>query len=118
MAPGSRRDGYEPSMRDRVRALMAPATVGVGSAALSGTARAADTGDTGGRSHHDGVLVTLDGGSQWTVTGTSYLSRLTLSADSAVTAPAGSTVSMAVDGEPTAIEPGGDYSGAITIGVG
>jgi hypothetical protein len=63
------------------------------------------------------VLVTLDGGSQWTVTGTSYLSRLTLSADSAVTAPAGSTVSMTVDGEPTAIEPGGDYSGAITISV-
>ncbi|MFE2062472.1 hypothetical protein ACFXDH_08695 [Streptomyces sp. NPDC059467] len=67
---------------------------------------------------NNGVVVTLDGGSQWTVTGTSYLSRLTLSADSAVAAPAGSTVSMTVDGEPTAIEPGGDYSGAITVTVG
>ncbi|MFG2962000.1 hypothetical protein ACGFZS_01835 [Streptomyces sp. NPDC048288] len=66
---------------------------------------------------NNGVLVTLTGGSEWTVTGTSYLSRLTLSADSAVTAPAGSTVSMTVDGEPTAIEPGGDYSGAITLTV-
>ncbi|MEU9451553.1 hypothetical protein [Streptomyces sp. NPDC048277] len=66
---------------------------------------------------NNGVVVTLDSGSQWTVTGTSYLSRLTLSADSAVTAPAGSTVSMTVDGEPTAIEPGGDYSGAITLTV-
>ncbi|RPE44230.1 hypothetical protein EDD90_7466 [Streptomyces sp. Ag109_O5-1] len=66
---------------------------------------------------NNGVVVTLDGGSQWTVTGTSYLSRLTLSADSAVAAPAGSTVSMTVDGEPTAIEPGGDYSGAITLTV-
>ncbi|MFJ9565008.1 hypothetical protein ACIRQQ_33860 [Streptomyces fuscichromogenes] len=67
---------------------------------------------------NNGVVVTLDGGSQWTVTAASYLSRLTLSADSTVTAPAGSTVSMTVDGEPAAIEPGGDYSGAITIGVG
>ncbi|MFD4600909.1 hypothetical protein ACFWPQ_23145 [Streptomyces sp. NPDC058464] len=67
---------------------------------------------------NNGVLVTLTGGSRWTVTGTSYLSRLTLSADSSVTAPAGSTVTMTVDGEPTAIEPGGDYSGAIAVGVG
>ncbi|MEU9347053.1 hypothetical protein AB0D74_38215 [Streptomyces sp. NPDC048278] len=66
---------------------------------------------------NNGVLVTLTAGSAWTVTGTSYLSRLTLSADSAVTAPAGSTVSMTVDGEPAAIEPGGDYSGAITLTV-
>ncbi|MFJ3302124.1 hypothetical protein ACIPSA_03175 [Streptomyces sp. NPDC086549] len=63
----------------------------------------------------NGVLVTLDGGSEWTVTGTSYLSRLTLSADSAVTAPAGSTLLMTVDGAPATVEPGGDYSGAITL---
>lgn len=67
---------------------------------------------------NNGVLVTLDAGSEWTVTGTSYLSRLTLSADSAVTAgPTGGTVAMTVDGVLTAVEPGGDYSGAITLTV-
>ncbi|MFJ8493515.1 hypothetical protein ACIRBZ_34995 [Streptomyces sp. NPDC094038] len=67
---------------------------------------------------NNGVLVALTAGAEWTVTRTSYLGRPTLSADSAVTAPAGSTVSMAVDGEPAAIEPGGDHSGAITLTVG
>jgi len=66
---------------------------------------------------NNGVLVTLGGGSEWTVAGTSYLSRLSLSADSAVIAPGGDAVSMTVDGVPTVIEPGGDYSGAITLGV-
>ncbi|MFD4501921.1 hypothetical protein [Streptomyces sp. NPDC058457] len=67
---------------------------------------------------NNGVVVTLAGGSRWTATGTSYLSRLTLSADSSVTASGGGAVTMTVDGEPTAIEPGGDYSGAIAVGVG
>ncbi|WP_460065257.1 hypothetical protein [Streptomyces sp. YKOK-I1] len=66
---------------------------------------------------NNGVLVTLTSGSVWTVTGTSYLSVLTLDADSSVTAPDGGTVTMTVDGTPTEPEPGRTYRGAITLSV-
>jgi len=65
---------------------------------------------------NNGVLVTLGSGSSWTVTGTSYLSRLTLAADATVTGPhKHSAVSMTVDGTATTITPGNTYTGAITI---
>ncbi|MFJ8104859.1 hypothetical protein [Streptomyces sp. NPDC096132] len=66
---------------------------------------------------NNGVLVTLAGGSAWTVTGTSCLSSLTLDADSAVTAPDGGPVTMMVDGTPTVLAPGRTYTGAITLSV-
>nr|WP_275424797.1 hypothetical protein [Streptomyces sp. SID13726] len=66
---------------------------------------------------NNGVLVTLGTGSTWTVTGTSYLSSLTLASDAAVTAPSGKTVSLTVGGTATAIEAGKTYSGALTLTV-
>jgi hypothetical protein len=64
---------------------------------------------------NNGVIVTLTGGSNWTVTGTSYLTALTLDATSAVTGSPGGKVTMTVDGTPTAITPGGSYTGAIVL---
>jgi hypothetical protein len=67
---------------------------------------------------NNGVIVQLNSGSTWTVTGTSYLTRLTLAADAAVGAASGKSVTMTVDGTQTAIEAGGAYSGAIVLTVG
>jgi hypothetical protein len=63
---------------------------------------------------NNGVIVTLKNGSCWTVTGTSYLTGLSLDEDSALVAPAGHTVSMTVGGVDTSIVPG-TYSGAIVL---
>ncbi|MFE2516632.1 hypothetical protein [Streptomyces mirabilis] len=67
---------------------------------------------------NNGVIVQLNSGSTWTVTGTSYLTRLTLAADAVVGAVSGKSVTMTVDGTQTAIEAGGAYSGAIVLTVG
>jgi hypothetical protein len=64
---------------------------------------------------NNGVIVTLTVGSNWTVTGTSYLTALTLDATSTVTGSRGGKVTMTVDGTPTAITPGGSYTGAIVL---
>jgi hypothetical protein len=64
---------------------------------------------------NNGVIVTLTGGSNWTVTGTSYLTALTLDATSAVTGSRGGNVTMTVNGTPTAVTPGGSYTGAIVL---
>jgi hypothetical protein len=66
---------------------------------------------------NNGVLVVLANGSNWTVTGTSYLTSLDVAADAAVTAPAGHTLTMTVDGVPTDIVPGNIYTGAIVLTV-
>jgi hypothetical protein len=66
---------------------------------------------------NNGVIVQLDSGSTWTVTGTSYLTRLSLAADAAVRAPLGGSVTMTVDGTTTAVTPGRTYTGAITLTV-
>ncbi|MGI5459974.1 hypothetical protein ACQEWB_43810 [Streptomyces sp. CA-249302] len=66
---------------------------------------------------NNGVLVTLGAGSTWTVTGTSYLSSLTLASDASVTAPSGKTVTLTVDGTTTAIKAGSTYTGALTLTV-
>jgi hypothetical protein len=66
---------------------------------------------------NNGVIVTLTNGAKWTVTGTSYLSKLSVGADASVTAPAGRTVSMTVNGNPTTIVPGGTYTGDINLTV-
>ena len=67
---------------------------------------------------NNGAIVKLNSGSAWTVTGTSYLTGLTLASDAAVKAPRGRTVTMTVDGTTTAITAGKSYTGAITLTVG
>ncbi|MEV6498424.1 hypothetical protein [Streptomyces prunicolor] len=66
---------------------------------------------------NNGVIVTLGSGSTWTVTGTSYLSALTLASDASVTAPTGKTVTLKVNGTTTAIKAGGSYTGALALTV-
>jgi hypothetical protein len=67
---------------------------------------------------NNGVIVQLNSGSTWTVTGTSHLTRLTVATDAALRAANGKAVTMTVDGTQGAIEAGGDYSGAIVLTVG
>jgi hypothetical protein len=67
---------------------------------------------------NNGVIVKLDGGSAWKVTGTSYLTKLVIASGAAVTAPRGRTVSLTVDGAATPITPGSTYSGALVLTVG
>jgi hypothetical protein len=67
---------------------------------------------------NNGVIVTLKDGSIWTVTGTSYLTSLTIGGDSSVAAPAGRTLSMTVDGAATQPTPGKSYTGVIVLTVG
>ena len=66
---------------------------------------------------NNGVIVSLNGGSRWTVTGTSYLSALSLDAASSVSGPGRKRVTMTVDGTATEIRPGGSYTGAIVLTV-
>ena len=66
---------------------------------------------------NNGVIVSLADRSTWTVTGTSYLTALSLDATSSVAAPGGGHVTMTVDGTPTAITPGASYTGAIVVTV-
>ncbi|MFD8719314.1 hypothetical protein ACFV2H_15240 [Streptomyces sp. NPDC059629] len=66
---------------------------------------------------NNGVVVQLNSGSTWTVTGTSHLTSLTVAADAAVKAPRGRTVKLAVDGTETAITAGSTYTGALTLTV-
>ncbi|TVZ03368.1 hypothetical protein EAS64_23475 [Trebonia kvetii] len=64
---------------------------------------------------NNGVIVSLASHSKWNVTGTSYLTELSLDATSAVTGQHGKKVTMTVDGTPTAINPGASYTGAIVV---
>ncbi|WP_416984854.1 hypothetical protein [Streptomyces sp. T028] len=66
---------------------------------------------------NNGAIVTLDSGSTWTVTGTSYLTSLTLASDAAVKAPSGKAVTLTVDGTATAITAGSTYTGALALTV-
>jgi len=71
--------------------------------------------DTPSPAVNNGVIVTLDG-SAWTVTGTSYLTSLTIGDGSVINAPEGSSLNMTVDGIKKAIKPG-TYKGNIVITV-
>jgi hypothetical protein len=64
-----------------------------------------------------GVAVTLDAGSKWTVSKTSYLSSLRLAAGATLSAPDGKTLSLSVDGVTKPIKAGKSYSGAIVLAV-
>jgi hypothetical protein len=65
---------------------------------------------------NNGVVVSLKNASTWTVTGTSYLTGLTIDAGSNINALQGSRVTMKVDGVEKAIG-AGDYKGQIIITV-
>ncbi|MBR7829876.1 hypothetical protein KDK95_26460 [Actinospica sp. MGRD01-02] len=68
---------------------------------------------------NNGAIVSLASGSQWAVTGTSYITSLTIDATSSVTAKGlGKSVTMTVDGVETAIKAGNTYTGAIVLTVG
>jgi hypothetical protein len=67
---------------------------------------------------NNGVIVSLTDHSAWTVTGTSYLTALSLDATSVLRAPAGRTLDVRVDGSAVSVEPGATYSGAIVITIG
>ncbi len=64
---------------------------------------------------NNGVVAAFINGSVWTVTGTCYLSSLTIT-DSWVVAPEGKTLTMTVDGESRKVE-AGKYSGSIVLTV-
>ncbi|MBN1627929.1 MAG: hypothetical protein JW944_15525, partial [Deltaproteobacteria bacterium] len=59
-------------------------------------------------------IVTLTNGTVWTVTGTSYLTSLTID-NAAIAAPEGSSVEMTVNGAKKEIKPGQTYIGDIVI---
>jgi hypothetical protein len=65
---------------------------------------------------NNGVIVTLADNSTWVVTDTSYLTRLTVSEDSKLTAPEGSVLSMTVDGMETPVK-AGTYKGDVVLSV-
>lgn len=67
---------------------------------------------------NNGVIVTLTNGSRWTVTGTSYLTKLVIENGSGVAAPSGRTLTMTVDnGAPITNIAAGEYKGNIVLTV-
>ena len=65
---------------------------------------------------NNGVCVTLDDKSAWIVTGTSYITALTITEGAKLAAAEGKTLCMTVDGTETAIVPG-TYTGTIVLAV-
>jgi len=65
---------------------------------------------------NNGVIVSLTRNSSWTITGTSYLTRLTIDAGSTISTEKGYRVTMKVDGVEKAIG-AGDYKGQISLTV-
>jgi hypothetical protein len=65
---------------------------------------------------NNGVIVSLDADSSWTLTGTCYLTSLSLAEGSVVAGLNGAEATMTVDGVETTIAPG-TYSGAIVLTV-
>ncbi|MGW2822377.1 hypothetical protein ACWC24_15410 [Streptomyces sp. NPDC001443] len=66
---------------------------------------------------NNGAVVRLNGGSVWTVTGTSHLTSIALAADAAVQAPRGKRLTVTVDGTATVLGPGTTHTGAIVLTV-
>jgi len=67
---------------------------------------------------NNGVIVNLTEGSKWTVTGTSYLTKLVVEKGSSVVAPSGRTLTMTVDGgRPVTNITEGEYKGNIVLTV-
>lgn len=72
--------------------------------------------NTPSRTVNNGVIVSLDKASRWIVTGTSYLTSLTLEDGAVIAAPEGKNLLMSVNGADTVIAPG-SFSGDIVISV-
>ena len=65
---------------------------------------------------NNGVIVSLDEQSVWTVTGTSYITRLDLAPGAVVAAPEGKTLTVTLDGQAIDLKPG-SYSGTLVLTV-
>lgn len=65
---------------------------------------------------NNGVVVNLDKDSEWTVTGTSYITALSIAPGAVVKAPGGRKLVMTVDGAITPAE-AGSYAGKIALAV-
>lgn len=65
---------------------------------------------------NNGVVISLDKDSAWTVTGASYITALDIADGSAVKAAAGKALKMTIDGAETSIKPG-SYKGKIVLEV-
>jgi NADPH-dependent curcumin reductase CurA len=65
---------------------------------------------------NNGVVVTLDGASKWEVTGTSYVTALTLADGAEVVGADGKAVTMKVNGVVTPVA-AGTYTGLIELTV-
>jgi hypothetical protein len=63
---------------------------------------------------NNGVIVTFKDGTVWTVTGTSYLTSLTID-NSSIAGPEGSRVEMTVNGKKAEIKSGRTYTGNIVL---
>jgi hypothetical protein len=72
-----------------------------------------EVNNTPGAAINNGVIVSLTK-STWTVTGTSYLTSLTIGDGSSVQAAPGSSIAMSVDGQPTPLAKG-TYKGQIVL---
>lgn len=66
---------------------------------------------------NNGVIVNLSNGSNWTVTGTSYLTQLAIDKSSSVSVRRGAEIYMTVNGAKTEIASGKTYTGAIVVSV-
>jgi len=67
---------------------------------------------------NNGVIVTLTGDSNWTVTGTSYLTKLVIEKGASVTAASGHSLAMTVDKSPPVTDiAAGTYTGNIVLTV-
>jgi hypothetical protein len=65
---------------------------------------------------NNGVIVSFDKDSVWTVAGTSYLTSLTIAKGAGINAPKGYSVTMTLDGVKTVIK-AGTYNGKIVLTV-
>ncbi len=63
---------------------------------------------------NNGLVLTLENGCDWTLTGSCYLTKLVLGADCTVRAKDGKTLRMTVDGVETPLTPG-TYTGKIAL---
>ena len=65
---------------------------------------------------NNGVIVSLDRTSRWTVTGTSYITALELAPGAVIEAAAGKALTATLDGKEIALAPG-RYAGKIVLTV-
>ncbi|MFE0679102.1 hypothetical protein [Streptomyces sp. NPDC058867] len=66
---------------------------------------------------NNGVLLELGAGSLWTVSGTSYLTKLVIDERARVRAAHGKSLTLTVDGTVTALKAGVTYTGAVALTV-